>query len=101
MCDPNKIDLTREEDESQGGIKGRCKVSKGESSFGSFRATLVLSILVGIAVPISMLGQFSEATKWKMFILIGLLSFASFWAIASISWIIIVLVVRKSKSKER
>ncbi len=74
-------------------------MNKGKGLFGSFRVTLVLSILVGIAVPISMLGDFPEATKWKTFIIIGVLSFASYWAIASISWIIIAIMVRKSKHR--
>ena len=46
-----------------------------------------------------MLGQFPEATKWKTFTIIGLLSFASFWAIALISWIIIAFVARKSRDR--
>jgi bacteriorhodopsin len=74
-------------------------VNKGKGLFGSFRVTLVLSILVGIVVPISMLGDFPEATQWKTFIIIGVLSFASYWAIASISWIIIAFMVRRSKNR--
>ena len=74
-------------------------MDKGKGLFGSFRVTLALSILVGIVVPISMLGDFPEATKWKTFIIIGVLSFASYWAIASISWIIIFLVARRSKHR--
>jgi hypothetical protein len=71
-------------------------VNKGKGLFGSFRVTLALSILVGIVVPISMLGDLPEATQWKTFIIIGVLSFASYWAIALISWIIIFLVARRS-----
>ena len=74
-------------------------MNKGKGFFGSFRGTLVLSILVGIVVPISMLGDFPEATKWKTFIILGVLSFASYWAIASISWIIIAFMVRRSKRR--
>ncbi len=72
-------------------------MNKRKGPFGSFRVTLALSILVGIAVPISMMGDFQEATKWKTFIMIGVLSFASYWAIASMSWIIIFLMAKKSK----
>ena len=74
-------------------------MNKGKTLFGSFRVTLALSILVGVIVPISMLGEFPEATKWKMFIFIGVLSFSSFWTIALISWIIIAFMVRRPKSK--
>jgi hypothetical protein len=74
-------------------------VNKGKGLFGSFRVTLALSILVGIAVPVSMLGDFPEATKWRTLIIVGILSFASYWAIASISWIIIALMVRRSKHR--
>jgi hypothetical protein len=74
-------------------------VNKGKGLFGSFRVTLALSILVGIVVPISMLGDFPEATKWKTFFMIGVLSFASYWAIALASWIIIFLMARRSKHK--
>jgi hypothetical protein len=70
-------------------------VNKGKGLFGSFRVTLALSILVGVIVPISMLGEFPAAIKWKMFIFIGILSFSSFWAIAFISWIITTFIVRK------
>jgi len=70
-------------------------VNKGKGLFGSFRVTLALSILVGVIVPISMLGEFPEAIKWKMFIFIGILSFFSFWAIAFISWIITTLIVKR------
>jgi hypothetical protein len=48
-------------------------VNKGKGGFGSFRVTLALSILVGVIVPISMLGEFPEAIKWKRFIFIGIL----------------------------
>jgi len=75
-------------------------VNKGKGLFGSFRVTLALSILVGIAVPISMLGDFPEATKWKTFAMIGILSFASFWAIALISWTIIFFVARRSSQRK-
>jgi hypothetical protein len=75
--------------------KGRNKVNKGKWVFGSFRVTMVLSILVGVIVPVSMLGQFPEATKWKMFVFIGILSFSSFWAIAFISWIITTIIVKR------
>jgi len=74
-------------------------VNKGKGLFGSFRVTLALSILVGVIVPISMLGEFPEAIKWKMFIFIGILSFASFWAIAFISWIINTFIVKRLKHK--
>ena len=74
-------------------------MNKGKGLFGSFRVTLALSILVGIVVPISMLGDLPEATKWKTFIIIGVLSFASYWAIASVSWIIIAFMVRRSKNR--
>jgi hypothetical protein len=72
-------------------------VNKAKGLFGSFRVTLALSILVGIVVPISMLGDFPEATKWRTFIIVGGLSFASYWAIALISWVIIFLMTRRSK----
>ena len=74
-------------------------MNKGKGLFGSFRVTLALSILVGIVVPISMLGDFQEATKWRTFIIVGVLSFASYWAIASISWIIIFLMTKRSKHR--
>jgi len=74
-------------------------VNKGKGLLGSFRVTLALSILVGVVVPISMLGDFPEATKWKTFIFVGVLSFVSYWAIASISWIIIFLVTKRSKHR--
>jgi hypothetical protein len=74
-------------------------VNKGEGLFGSFKVTLALSILVGIVVPISMLGDLPEATKWKTVIIIGVLSFASYWAIALISWIIIFFMARRSKQR--
>ena len=74
-------------------------MNKGKGLFGSFRVTLVLSIFVGVVVPISMLGDFAEATKWKTFIIVGVLSFASYWAIASISWIIIFLFTKRSKHR--
>lgn len=74
-------------------------MNKGKGVFGSFRVTLALSILVGVIVPISMLGEFPEAIKWKMFIFIGILSFASFWAIAFISWIINTFIVKRLKHK--
>jgi hypothetical protein len=74
-------------------------VNKGKGLFGSLRVTLALSILVGIVVPISMLGDFPEATKWRTFIIVGVLSFASYWAIALISWIIIFLVAKRSKHR--
>jgi hypothetical protein len=89
--DPNKIELTPSE--------GRNRVTKGKGVLGSFRVMLALSILVGIVVPISMLKDFPEATKWKTFIIMGVLSFASFWAIACISWIIVAIMVKKSKHK--
>jgi hypothetical protein len=72
-------------------------VNKGKGIFGSFRVTLALSILVGIVVPISMLGDFPEATKWKTVIVIGVLSFASYWTIALISWSIIFFMAKRSK----
>ena len=76
--DATKIDLTPS--------KGRNRVNNGKSLFGSFRVTLALSILVGITVPSSMLKDSLEATKWKtVIIIIGVVSFASFWAIACIS----------------
>ena len=74
-------------------------MNKGKGLFGSFRVTLVLSILVGIVVPISMLGDFPEATKWRTFIIVGVLSFASYWAIASVSWIIVAFMVKRSKHR--
>jgi len=74
-------------------------VNKGKGPFGSFRVTLALSILVGIVVPISMLGDFPEATKWRTFIFVGVLSLVSYWAIALISWIIIFLVTKRSKHR--
>ena len=74
-------------------------MNKGKGLFGSFRVTLALSILVGIVVPISMLGDLPEATKWKTSIIVGVLSFASYWAIASVSWIIIFLIARKSEHR--
>ena len=74
-------------------------MNKVKGLFGSFRVTLALSILVGIVVPISMLGDFQEATKWRTFIIVGVLSFASYWAIASISWIIIFLMTKRSKHR--
>ena len=74
-------------------------MNKGKGLFGSLRVTLALSILVGIVVPISMLGDFPEATKWRTFITVGVLSFASYWAIALISWIIIFLVAKRSKHR--
>ncbi len=74
-------------------------MNKGKGVFGSFRVTLGLSILVGVIVPISMLGEFPEAIKWKRFIFIGILSFASFWAIAFISWIINTFIVKRLKYK--
>ena len=74
-------------------------MNKGKGLFGSFRVTLALSILVGIVVPISMLGDFPESTKWRTFIIIGVLSFASYWGIASVSWIIIAFMVRRSKHR--
>jgi len=74
-------------------------VNKGKGLFGSFRVTLALSILVGIVVPVSMWGDLPEATQWKTFIMVGVLSFASYWAIASISWIIIAFMVRRSKHR--
>jgi hypothetical protein len=77
------------------GGDGRSKVNKGKWVFGSFRVTMVLSILVGLIVPISMLGEFPEAAKWKTFIFIGILSFSSFWAIAFISWIITTVIVKR------
>ncbi|MGA2315628.1 MAG: hypothetical protein ABSG71_04535 [Thermodesulfobacteriota bacterium] len=49
-------------------------MNKGKGLFGSFRVTLALSILVGVIVPISMLGEFPAAIKWKMFIFIGKLT---------------------------
>jgi len=78
---------------------GRFRMNKGKGLFGSFRVTLALSILVGIVVPISMLGDFPEATKWKTVIIIGVLSFASYWAIALISWVIIFFIARRSNQK--
>jgi bacteriorhodopsin len=79
---------------------GRCGVNKGKGLFGSFRVTLALSILVGIVVPISMLGDLPETSKWRTFIIIGVLSFASYWAIASVSWIIMAFMVRRSKHRK-
>jgi hypothetical protein len=70
-------------------------VNKGQGVFGPFRVTLALSILAGVIVPISTLGQFPEAIEWKMFIFIGILSFSSFWAIAFISWIITTFIVKR------
>lgn len=74
-------------------------MNKGKGLFGSFRVTLALSILVGIVVPISMLGDFPEATKWRTFIFVGVLSLVSYWAIALISWIIIFLVTKRSNHR--
>jgi hypothetical protein len=70
-------------------------LDKGKWVFGSFRVTMILSILVGVIVPVSMLGEFPEATKLKTFIFIGILSFSSFWAIAFISWIITTIIVKR------
>jgi hypothetical protein len=70
-------------------------VNKGKGVFESFRVTLALSILVGVIVPISMLGEFPETIKWKRFIFIGILSFSSFWAVAFISWIITTFVGKR------
>jgi glucose-6-phosphate-specific signal transduction histidine kinase len=75
----------------------RNKVYKGKGPFGSFRTMLVLSVLVGIIVPLSM--NFEHGIEWKKLIFIGILSFASFWAIALISLIITTLMVRGLKHK--
>jgi hypothetical protein len=71
------------------------RMKKGKGLFGSFRVTLGLSILVGVIVPISMLGEFPEAIKWKMFIFIGILSLSLSWAIAFISWIITTFIAKR------
>ena len=56
-----------------------------EGLFGSFRVTFALSVLVGVGVPVSMLGKFPEDIRWKMVIFVGIVSFFSFRALAFIS----------------
>lgn len=65
--------------------------------FRSFRTTLVLSVLVGIIVPISF--NLEHVMEWKNLIFIGILSFASFWAITLIGLIITTLVVQRLQRK--
>jgi hypothetical protein len=73
-------------------------MNKGKGLFRSFRTTLVLSVLVGIIVPLSI--HFEHAMNWKTLFFTGMLSFASFWAIALIGLIVAALIMRGFKRKK-
>ena len=74
-------------------------MNRGKGLFGSFRTTLVLSILVGIIVPLSM--NFEHPMEWKMIAFVGMVSFGSFWAITFIGLIITALFVRVFRHKRK
>ena len=61
---------------------------------GSLLTTFVLSVLVGIGVPLYM--NVEHAMDWKKLLLVGLIGFAGFWAISFGGVAITAIVTRRS-----
>ncbi|MBM4339094.1 MAG: hypothetical protein FJ110_06090 [Deltaproteobacteria bacterium] len=62
---------------------------------GSLKTTFVLSLLVGIGLPIFM--NFERSMAWGKLFLIGLAGFIGFWIILLTGLAMVALVTRRSK----
>jgi hypothetical protein len=63
--------------------------------FGSLLTTFVLSLLVGIGLPLYM--NFEYSPGWKKLFLFGLIGFGGFWVISLAGVALIALISGRSK----